>query len=59
MEITPLEDWTASKLRVGDALNLLQLHEYQLGKLRQTLQHVLSNSRFYSKHLSGLDPSSV
>jgi phenylacetate-CoA ligase len=59
MEITPLESWTACKLGVSGRLSIALLQEYQLRKLRETLEHVLSHSRFYQKHLKGIDPASI
>jgi phenylacetate-CoA ligase len=59
MEITPLERWAQNKLHLTGRLNLARLQEYQLRKLRETLQHVLSRSRFYKEHLKGMDPSSI
>jgi phenylacetate-CoA ligase len=59
MEITPLESWTSRKLRLTERLSISRLERYQLGKLRKTLEHVLSHSRFYKEHLRGINPASI
>jgi phenylacetate-CoA ligase len=59
MEITPLENWTACKLHATERLSLSRLQEYQLDKLRDTLEHVFSHSRFYREHWRGIDPASI
>ncbi len=59
MEITPLDNWASSKLDLTGPLSISGLQEYQLGKLRETLEYVLSHSRFYREHLRIVDPVSV
>ena len=59
MQITPLENWMSRKLRLPGRLNISRLQEYQLGKLRETLEHALLHSRFYREHLRGVSPASV
>lgn len=57
--ITPLENWIARRLKLADPLSISRLREYQAGKLRETLEHVLSCSRFYRELLKGINPASV
>jgi phenylacetate-CoA ligase len=59
MEITPLDDWASRKLRATERLGISRLQEYQLGKLRETLEQVLSHSRFYKEHLRGFSAESI
>jgi phenylacetate-CoA ligase len=59
MEITPLDRWVASKLPIREPLSIAQLQDYQLDRLRKTLEYVLSRSHFYKEHLSGIDPQSI
>jgi phenylacetate-CoA ligase len=59
MEITPLESWAKKKLSLTERLSLPWLQEYQLRKLRATLEHVLAHSRFYREHLKRIDPESI
>jgi phenylacetate-CoA ligase len=59
MRISPVEFWIRSKLNGTQSLSVSRLREYQLGKLRETLEYVLSHSRFYRERLKGLDPSSI
>jgi phenylacetate-CoA ligase len=59
MEITPLEDWTARKLKINESLSIAQLQDYQLGKFRESFKYVKSHSRFYREYLRGIDPESI
>jgi phenylacetate-CoA ligase len=59
MKITPLDNWVSLKLHAAERLSISQLQDYQLGKLRETLEHVISHSRFYQEHLRGIDPESI
>jgi phenylacetate-CoA ligase len=59
MEISPLENWLSSRLDKTEPLNTAQIHEYQLGGLRETLEHATSHGRFYRKHLRGIEPASI
>ncbi len=59
MKITPLESWVSRRLLLSEPLTLARLQEFQIGKLRESLAHVLARSRFYSEHLNGLDPASI
>lgn len=54
MNITPLENWIASK--IGGHPEPAVLQAYQLWKLRETIEYARARSRFYKEHLSGLDP---
>jgi phenylacetate-CoA ligase len=56
---TPLEDWIRGRLHVSGRLNPAQLREYQAAKLRETLDLVVSRSRFYREYLGKNPPSSV
>lgn len=56
MIITPLDNWIYMKTGAREAR---ALHAYQLEKLRETLDYVKKNSRFYSNHLSELEPDSI
>ena len=59
MEMTPLENWIAGKTGIAGRPELPKLREYQLFKLRETLRLVLSGSRFYKEHLTGVTPDSI
>jgi phenylacetate-CoA ligase len=59
MEITPLEHWISDKVHLTEPLSISRLQAYQVGKLRETLEHVLSRSRFYKEQLRGFDPASI
>lgn len=55
MQKTPLEAWIAEKIigcRDGD-LTENKIHQYQLERLRETIEHVTRNSPFYRKRLQG------
>lgn len=56
---TPLEDWVRARLHISGLLNPAHLREYQAGKLRETVDLVLSRSRFYREHLGKFHPSSI
>ncbi|SHK38412.1 DVU_1553 family AMP-dependent CoA ligase [Desulforamulus aeronauticus] len=54
MKITPLQNWLAHKLGVsGSSLNRETLEQYQLQKLRQTMELAVQHSSFYRKKLGG------
>ncbi len=54
MKITPLQNWLAHKLGLsGSSLNRETLEQYQLQKLRQTLEIAVQHSSFYRKKLGG------
>ncbi len=59
MNKTPLEKWIADKIGIGGRLDLQILQKYQLEKFRETLSCVISRSRFYKTHLSGVDPVNI
>lgn len=65
MQITPLESWIARKLGAPQPpgapqpLSAARLREYQLAGLRETLAYAAARSRFYRRHLAGLDPASI
>jgi phenylacetate-coenzyme A ligase PaaK-like adenylate-forming protein len=59
MERTPLESWIAGKLHLTGRPSAPRLREYQLRKLRETLEHVLAHSRYYRQSLTGIDPASI
>jgi phenylacetate-coenzyme A ligase PaaK-like adenylate-forming protein len=58
---TPLEAWVKAKigLRDNQALTLAALADYQLDRLRATLEFVKSNSLFYRRHLSAQSPDAL
>jgi phenylacetate-coenzyme A ligase PaaK-like adenylate-forming protein len=53
--LTPLEPWISSKigLPAGEPLNRAALNNYQLDRLRATVEHARSHSKFYGLHLAG------
>jgi phenylacetate-CoA ligase len=59
MGITPLDNWVSSRLHIAERPSISQLLEYQLEKLRKTLEHVLPRSRFYREQLKGFDAKSI
>jgi len=59
MQLSPIEHWIARKLRTTEPLPVSCLQKYQVRKVRETLEYVLSNSRFYKRHLGGYDPDSI
>lgn len=59
MEITPLENWISDKTGITGRPELPKLHDYQVNKLRETLWHVLNNSRFYKERLADVSPDSI
>lgn len=59
MEITPLEDWMARKLKLKGRLSIAQLQNYQMGKFRESFEHVKSHSRFYREYLRGIESESI
>lgn len=59
MKTTPLEKWIAEKIGISARPEVMLLQKYQLQKLRETLVQVKSNSRFYERHLSGIDPTKI
>jgi phenylacetate-CoA ligase len=54
MQRTPLEAWIKAKIGLTDSQELTRqaLAEYQLARLRSTLEYVKSSSPFYRRHLS-------
>lgn len=59
MEITPLERWISDKTGIQGRPDYERLLEYQLHKLRETLDLVTKNSRFYKERLRGVSPEKV
>jgi phenylacetate-CoA ligase len=56
MKITPLESWIAQKIGCSNQfLSQESLREFQLKKLKETIQRAKSDSSFYRKHLSQYD----
>ncbi len=55
MKITPLEPWIRHKINTGTSGTRFrrELENYQLLKLRETLDYVRDNSPFYRRHLNG------
>ena len=56
MITTPLDDWISVKTGASDYDTL---RAYQLEKLRGVLAYVKSHSRYYSKHLSNIEPAGI
>ncbi|MDR3542182.1 MAG: AMP-binding protein [Desulfosporosinus sp.] len=57
IKTTSLEPWIKGKI-TGDSSGILtrkQIEDYQLGKLQETLNWVISKSRFYPRLYSGLE----
>jgi phenylacetate-CoA ligase len=59
MKTTPLDDWVSLTLGSEGRLSIAQLRDYQLGKLRTTLEYVISHSRFYKNHLREIDAAAI
>ncbi len=59
MEMTPLENWTAHKLKIKGGLNAAQLQEYQLRMFRESFEYVKSQSPFYREYFRGMDPAAI
>ena len=55
--LTPLEPWIHSKIGLppGTKLTRDALNNYQLERLRATVDHARNQSPFYRKHLEGID----
>ena len=56
MSMTPLDSWILKKTGAPD---VFALYLYQLEKFRETLAYAKTSSRFYSKHLSDIEPDSI
>jgi phenylacetate-CoA ligase len=58
---TPLENWVKAKIGLPDTRELTPraLADYQLEKLRGTLDYVKSNSPFYRRHLSAYSSAAL
>lgn len=48
-----LDNWIKEKIGCTGRLSIQDIKEYQLNKLRQTIDYVSRNSTFYQKHLQG------
>jgi phenylacetate-coenzyme A ligase PaaK-like adenylate-forming protein len=59
MEMTPLENWISRKTGISGRPDQTRLQYYQLYALRETLRHVMANSRFYKERLLGFSPDSI
>jgi phenylacetate-CoA ligase len=53
--LTPLEPWIVSKIGLtpGTPLTMASLRDYQLDRLRATIDHAANQSPFYSRRLEG------
>lgn len=53
-----IDNWIEKKIGQpeADALTREKLEEYQLFKLRETINYAKKNSSFYAEHLDGIDP---
>jgi phenylacetate-CoA ligase len=58
---SPLEDWISEKVSgvTGGELTEEKIRQYQLERLRQTLEYVAEKSAFYSRRLEGFAPKNV
>jgi len=54
--LTPLEPWIRTKIGLpsGTPLTRAALNDYQLGRLRATVEHARRQSPFYRRHLAGM-----
>ena len=61
MQRTPLDAWVKAKIGLTDPqqLTLRAVADYQLEKLRGTLEYVKNNSPFYRRHLSACSPDAL
>jgi phenylacetate-coenzyme A ligase PaaK-like adenylate-forming protein len=59
MEMTPLENWISRKTGIPGRPDQTRLRDYQFCALRETLRHVMANSRFYKERLRGFSPDSI
>jgi phenylacetate-coenzyme A ligase PaaK-like adenylate-forming protein len=59
MRRTPLEKWISDKIGTPGPPGPGVLRKYQLEKLRETIDHVKRNSRFYKERLSGFDAGAL
>lgn len=58
MRLTPLEDWIVGKSGLKGRKRAM-LEEYQLNKIRATLNYVKQNSRFYGERLKGINENDL
>ena len=58
MTLSPLEPWIARKIGSGEALSRDALANWQLGRLRETIELARSRSPFYRERLAGCAPVS-
>lgn len=57
---TPLESWIASQMHVAPtALTRDVIAQYQLAKLRETVQWARQHSAFYARHMQAVDASQL
>jgi phenylacetate-CoA ligase len=58
MKVTPLEDWIIGKSGIKEKKPKL-LAEYQLDKIRETLDYAKRNSRFYGERLGSINEDQI
>jgi phenylacetate-CoA ligase len=59
MEIMPLDSWILQKIGAADSILTQQtIHDYQLGKLRETIDYARLRSPFYSRLLANISTDS-
>ncbi len=58
MKITPLENWIIEKSRIVDVSRKL-LDEYQLCRIKETLNYAKNKSRFYAEQLKDINPDEI
>ncbi|MBP1764074.1 MAG: phenylacetate-CoA ligase [Firmicutes bacterium] len=60
LPITPLDDWTAEKIGVkNNWVTREQIADYQLAKLKETVERAQASSPFYRSHLAGYRANSL
>ena len=59
--LTPLEPWIGSKIGLtpGTPLTMASLRDYQLARLRATIDHSSSHSPFYGRRLAGVSGDDI
>ncbi|UWG96484.1 AMP-binding protein [Dehalobacter sp. DCM] len=58
MRVTPLEEWIMGKSGIMERKPKM-LAEYQLNKIREILDYVKKNSRFYGRRLNGINEDEI
>lgn len=58
MKTTPLENWILRKTGIGER-SRERLEDFQLRRVRETIAHAKSSSRFYGSRLKNVDPAEI